>query len=559
MKRKRNLIISASYALAFFVALAGCSKGDGTVGQQPVNVEENNEVAQPKGQQAELQTKTSFVGEITTKKSAIYMPKHDTLEYTTNSTVTMAATGNASSVGLDAGLFEVNADKGDASGRPGLNKDGTIRLYCASANGNGSRFEVVISEGYEIVSISVNYNTNASKTSPTILAGGNTAVLENGAYIIDGRSFVVKNGYTSESDSKDVYINSIVITYEEAAKLVATGLLTHSSLSYSYTKAHTNTTDTLTKANTYPSSGSGYQSWTTGPMSSGVEYAGKSSTTSIQLRGSDSGIVTTANPNGAFAKTITINWRDNTSDGRTISIYGKNTAYSSTSDLFGESIGALIGSATYVKDGEHPTNIININNMCRFIGIKASDALYIDSIEIEWEEASFTYSDVAIRFGGFTKKSLWDRLETESDIKGYGVMFSTPTYLSTDSIEDKYDAALLSEGSIDSAIASICTGNNIKNFYKAIPGDVENPALATDEQKGETSRNFYIWNLYKNISLEDLDKGFTAVAYIRIDGEVVFLNETTVSAVGLASDVLDSGNYLENAFDGSLYNLANLA
>ena len=166
---------------------------------------------------------------------------------------------------------------------------------------------------------------------------------------------------------------------------------------------------------------------------------------------------------------------------------------------------------------------------------------------------------MAIRFGGFVKKALWDRLETESDIQGYGVMLSTPTYLSTDSIKDKYDAALVNEGGVDEAVASICAGNNIKNFYKAIPENVENPALATNEQKGETSRNFYIWNLYKNVSSEDLNKDFTAVAYIRIDGEMVFMNETTVSAIGLANDVLDSGDYLENAFEGSLYNLANLA
>ena len=186
----------------------------------------------------------------------------------------------------------------------------------------------------------------------------------------------------------------------------------------------------------------------------------------------------------------------------------------------------------------------------------ASWPLYATSIEIDWENASFSYSDVAIRFGGFIKQALWNRLEIESNIVGYGVMLSTPEYLISDSIESKYNTALTEQsGNIDDALESICSGNNIKNFSKEISGAITNPAVATNEQKGETSRNFYIWNLYKRINEIDITSGFTVVAYIKIETGIVFLNEVSVSAKTLAGEILASG-YNENAIDGSLYDLA---
>ena len=554
------------------LALAGCGKAvdepvSETKQESINNVSSSEETAKPKivhhGQ----------TGEMFVRKSAPYTPTNVTLQYTAGTTTKMNATGNAATVGLDADLFTVNADKGEASGLPGLNKDGTIRLYSlqsADATGHGTRFEVSINEGYEIVSITISYSTAASKTSPSVVVGGEAAIEEDGVFIIDSRSFTIENGYKSDgTDSKDVWINNVEITYEEGGKNVLKDTLTQSSLSYSYSKESSTTVDSLTKENTYPG-GSGYKDWTA-DISSDFSYKGNSSNSSIQLRNTDnSGVATVKNENGLFAKSITITWSASTTLGRTVNVYGKNTAYSNVSDLYSveeDVAGKLVGSASYGGDPEDNVSVIYPNKMCKFVGFKTNGSLYITSIDIEWEEASFTYTNTAIRFGGFIKKSLWNRLETESSIQGYGVMLSTADYLGANSIEDKYNTALTaSSGDIDAAVTSICTGNNIKSFYTALTIDdlsglKTSPSSATNEQKGETSRSFYIWNLYKEVSTANLKKVFTAAAFVRVASEIVFLEETSASVKGLAGDVIDdvSNDYGEVSFEGSLYDLAHLA
>ena len=85
---------------------------------------------------------------------------------------------------------------------------------------------------------------------------------------------------------------------------------------------------------------------------SNAVYAGQSagSYTSIQLKssGSSSGIVTTAS--GGKAKKVSVVWNTNTSSGRTLDIYGKNTAYGSAADLYNSAVatkGTKIGSIIY--------------------------------------------------------------------------------------------------------------------------------------------------------------------------------------------------------------------
>ena len=46
------------------------------------------------------------------------------------------------------------------------------------------------------------------------------------------------------------------------------------------------------------------------------------------------------------------------------------------------------------------------------------------------------------------------------------------------------------------------------------------------------------------------------IAYIRIDGELLFLQETTKSVKDAALDLLNNNIYEDDAFGGSLYDLA---
>ena len=90
-------------------------------------------------------------------------------------------------------------------------------------------------------------------------------------------------------------------------------------------------------------------------------YAGQSAggNESIQLRSnnSNSGIVTTAS--GGKATKVAVVWNSNTSNGRTLNVYGKNAPYSAATDLYSTSTqGTLLGTIVYgtstefVIDGE---------------------------------------------------------------------------------------------------------------------------------------------------------------------------------------------------------------
>lgn len=483
-----------------------------------------------------------------------------TMAYPGGSTTNMAATGNATTVRLDEELFDVDANKGDTNLFPGLNKDGSIKLYSKKSSRNGCFFTVSIAEGHSISSVSIDFGSNGSYA--TVSKGWGSDFVEvsgvGNVYEIDARAFKVQNTYYDLDNTKTIDINSIEITYEGAAKEVAAGLPTQLSLSYTYLKEGDGVIDTLDKAATgNPSS---YTDWEDVVYPSGITYAGNNSGNygTIQLRdGSNSGLVSTDNPFDREAKKIILKWDEHNSAGRQVEVYGSNDAYSSPADLYGAAKGDILGTLTKPNLEVTDETELTIASSYKFIGFKAKDgAAFLPSISIQWDDLpTFTYSDVAIRFGNLMKKTLWDRLNTESNIQGYGVMLSN---LGTGNIQGTYDAALLDNSDdIDAAITDICEKGNIKDFYTSLASK-PNPDLATDKQKGDLTGDYYIWNLYKGVSNENLLKSYDAIAYIRIEDEIVFLNEVTTSVKGLAGELLEMDAYDEESFGGSLNDLANL-
>ena len=157
----------------------------------------------------------------------------------------------------------------------------------------------------------------------------------------------------------------------------------------------TTVTDELTRETTGVTSGTTtYSSWSGKTSNSDAVYAGNSAggNNSIQLRtnNSNSGVVTTTS--GGKAKKVTITWNSNTTSGRVLDIYGKNSAYSAASELYNtNNQGTKLGSVTY---GGNST-VVTITDDYNFIGMRSNDgAMYISSISIEWESVSpDTYSD----------------------------------------------------------------------------------------------------------------------------------------------------------------------
>ena len=135
-------------------------------------------------------------------------------------------------------------------------------------------------------------------------------------------------------------------------------------------------------------SGTTYGTWeskaapTTSAYYAGHSAAGNSS---IQLRSTktdntyNAGVVSTAS--GGVISSVVISWNSNTGDGRTLNVYGKNTAYSTPNDLYSDSTkGTLLG--TVVKG---TSTTVNVTGSYTFIGLcSANGAMYIDSITISY-------------------------------------------------------------------------------------------------------------------------------------------------------------------------------
>lgn len=143
--------------------------------------------------------------------------------------------------------------------------------------------------------------------------------------------------------------------------------------------------DVLTRVTTGISSGAGYSSWSGKTVTSSAVYAGQSAggNDAIQLRttNSNSGVVTTTS--GGKVKKIKVTWQSATTSGRTLDIYGKNTAYTAATDLYSTSTqGTKLGSIEYGTS----TDELVISGDYEYIGFRSnSGALYLTDVEITWE------------------------------------------------------------------------------------------------------------------------------------------------------------------------------
>ena len=138
--------------------------------------------------------------------------------------------------------------------------------------------------------------------------------------------------------------------------------------------------------------GTSYSSWSGKTATSEAIYAGQSAggNEAIQLRSNNhnSGIVTTTS--GGKAKKVAITWNSNTVDGRTVNVYGSNSAYSAASELYDSSTqGTLLGTIVCGTSTE-----LSITDDYEYVGLcSASGALYLDEVEITWTTGSVSYSD----------------------------------------------------------------------------------------------------------------------------------------------------------------------
>lgn len=139
----------------------------------------------------------------------------------------------------------------------------------------------------------------------------------------------------------------------------------------------------------------GYTAWSNKQKTSDAVYAGHSNAgvAYIQLNSTNpSGIITTTS--GGVLKSVEVEWNSSTTNARTITVYGKKSAYSAQADVYdaskrGTSLGTIVkGTSTSLDD-------LNEDDSYTYVGIKANGALYIDQITITWiveEDVTYYYS-----------------------------------------------------------------------------------------------------------------------------------------------------------------------
>ena len=228
---------------------------------------------------------------------------------------------------------------------------------------------------------------------------------------------------------------------------------------------------------------------------------------------------------------------------KVLNVYGKASAYTSPSDLYGNDQGTSLGNITY---GTNTT--LTITGDYEYIGIKSSSgAIWLNSINIQWggsATTTYSYFDVSIRFTGLLSQELWNDLDTDNHvIEGFGVMITAvSSYVNgTSKIKEQCQSAVISTDNPD-------VTEDIVNYF--VPKETK----ATPTAKG----NDYYWNLKYNISETDFKTIYVAAAYIKTATEYVFFNQARYSVKTLAADYINERDYDPTTANGSLANLANL-
>ena len=146
----------------------------------------------------------------------------------------------------------------------------------------------------------------------------------------------------------------------------------------------TTVTDVLTNAKIGVTGTNSYSDWSGKSFTSNAIYSGnsaQSSVGSIQMRSnnSNSGIISTTS--GGTLKSVTVTWSDGNTSGRSLDVYGKNTAYTAATDLYDSGKqGTKLGSITYST-----SKSLTISGDYAYIGLRSNNgALYLTDISIEW-------------------------------------------------------------------------------------------------------------------------------------------------------------------------------
>lgn len=270
----------------------------------------------------------------------------------------------------------------DANGSPiTVNGDGNTRTFTMPES------NVTISATFvEKQKYAINFYVEGTLASSQNVYEGSTPNVPSDPTPCDGGYTFVgwwTNTLDAENTTAQTWITDFTVSQDQDYYAV---------FSYSEGGGASSITDVLTRATTGITETT-YSEWSGKTLTSDAVYAGQSagSNESIQLRSknSNSGIVTTVS--GGKVTKVTVEWNSNTTSGRELSVYGKNTPYSNATDLYDSSKqGTLLGT---IVCGTSTELTVTAGDYA-YIGLRsASNAMYLTSVSVTWSAggASTTY------------------------------------------------------------------------------------------------------------------------------------------------------------------------
>lgn len=292
--------------------------------------------------------------------------------------------------------FTVSVDNTQYGSSQTLTTTATNYTFTGTSSGEIKfQFTQTSSKALYIKSINITYVSDSSE--PTVLPSpeftpAECEFIDSQEVTItaeDGAIFYTLDGTTPTKESEE-YTGVITLTETTTVKAIAVkdGYKDSEVVEATYTKRvfqEGQVEDVLTREWTGIKKGATtYSSWSDLTSTSSAKYSGNSagSNDAIQLRSnnSNSGIVTTVS--GGKVKKIIVEWHSGTANGRTLDIYGKNTAYTAPTDLYSSSKqGTKLGSIVKGSSTE-----LEITSDYTYVGLHSnSGAMYLTSITIIWE------------------------------------------------------------------------------------------------------------------------------------------------------------------------------
>lgn len=160
-------------------------------------------------------------------------------------------------------------------------------------------------------------------------------------------------------------------------------------------------------------------------------------------------------------------------------------------------------------------------------------------------EGNFTYSNIVMRFGAKISKDLWNELDTDKHaITGFGVMIADGETIKSD--------AEFAEAIENSLVTPSTESTNVEDN---IAIDYFVPVANMETTIGVEGDN-YFWNLRFSVDAANIDKMYSAIAYVKVGDEYVVLNMARESVVTLAKDYIANRGCDATTAGGSLSNLA---